>query len=126
MQARYAAVRATVTQYTIPLPIPKITSSQYSNSDEDFDGPPPSPKKKDGTEMKTDKSLQVFIEALPHLQPLHYGFKLQASNEKGYCICSLAKCLNPWRRRHKIDDDYLSCGMKLFAGQSLLQRWERG
>jgi hypothetical protein len=30
--------------------------------------------------------LQIFIDALPHLEPLHYGFKLQASNLKGYCF----------------------------------------
>jgi hypothetical protein len=63
-------------------PIPKKTSSPYGNdSEEESDGPPPSPKKTDATEMKIDKSLQLFIEALPHLEPLHYGFKLQASNE---------------------------------------------
>ncbi len=95
MQARYAAARATVLQYTLPGPIPKKTSSQYSNSDEDSDGPFPSPKKTDATEMKMDKSLQVFIEALPHLEPLHYGFKLQALNQKGYFFCPLAKCLTP-------------------------------
>ncbi len=83
MQTRYAAARATVTQYTRPVPIPKNTFSPYGNSDEDSDGPPPSPKKTDVTKMKIDKYLQVFIEALPHLEPLHYGFKLQASNEKG-------------------------------------------
>jgi hypothetical protein len=88
MQARYAAVKATVTQYMLPVLISKNTSSQYSDSDEDSDGPHSSPKKTDATEMKIDKSLQVFIEALP-LEPLHYGFKLQAWNEKGYCIVLL-------------------------------------
>ena len=78
--------------------IPKNTFSPYGNSDEDSDGPPPSPKKTDVTEMKIDKSLQIFIEALPHLEPLHYGFKLQALNLKGYCFCALAKCLSPWRK----------------------------
>ncbi len=82
MQTRYDAARATVTQYTRPVPIPKNTFSSYGDSYEDSDGPPPSPKKTDATEMKIDKYLQVFIEALPHLEPLHYGFKLQASNEK--------------------------------------------
>jgi hypothetical protein len=82
------------------VPIPKNTSSPYGNLYEDSDGPPPSPKKTDATEMKINKSLQVFIEALPHLEPLHYGFKLQASNEKGYCICSLVKCLTPLRRKY--------------------------
>ncbi len=86
MQARYAAARATVLKYTLPVPISKKTSSPYSNFDEDSDGPPPSPKRTDVTEMKRDKSLQIFIEALPHLEPLHYGFKLQASNLKGYCF----------------------------------------
>jgi hypothetical protein len=102
MQERCAAVRGTVMQYTLPLPIPKKTSSLYSNSDEDSDGPPPSPKKTDVTEMKIDKSLQDFLEALPHLEPIHYGFKLQVSNEKGNCICSLAKGLTPWRRSMRL------------------------
>jgi hypothetical protein len=89
MKARYDAARATVLQYTLPVLIPKNTSSQYSGSEEESDGPPPSPKKTDANEMKTDKSLQVFIEVLPHLEPLHYGFKLQALNVKGYCFCPL-------------------------------------
>ena len=82
MQTRYAAARATGVQYTRPVLIPKNTFSPYGDSDEDSDGPPPSPKKADATEMKIDKSLKVFINSLPHLEPLHYGFKLQASNEK--------------------------------------------
>jgi hypothetical protein len=86
MQTRYAVARATVTQYTRPVPISKNTFSPYGDSDEDSDGPYPSPKKTDATEMKIDKYLQAFIEALPHLEPLHLGFKLQASKEKGYCI----------------------------------------
>jgi hypothetical protein len=89
MQTRYAAARATVAQYTRPVLIPKYIFSPYGNSDEDSDGPPPSPKKTDATEMKIDESLQIFIEALPHLEPLHYGFKLLASNLKGYCFCAL-------------------------------------
>jgi hypothetical protein len=67
---------------------------------------------------------KIFVEVLPHLEPLHYGFKLHGSNKNGYCICFLAKCLTPWRRKHEINDDYLSCGMKLFAGESFLQHCE--
>jgi hypothetical protein len=77
IQARYAAARATVLEYTLPVPISKKTSSIYSNSDEDSDGPPPSPKRTDATEMKIDKSLQIFIDALSHLEPLHYGFNFK-------------------------------------------------
>jgi hypothetical protein len=99
MQTSYAAARATVAQYTRPVLIPKNIFSPYGDSDGDSDGPPPSPKKTDATEMKLDKYLQVFIEALPHLETLHYGFKLQASNEKGHYFCALAKCLSPWRKK---------------------------
>jgi hypothetical protein len=120
MQARYAAARATVLEYALPVPIPKI-SSQYSDSDEDSDGPPPSPKKTDATEMKIDKSLQVFIEALPHLEPFYYGSKLQASNGKGYCFCPLAKCLTPWRKNHHVDNDHSVCGVRHFQGPCLDQ-----
>jgi hypothetical protein len=120
MQTRHAAARATVLQYTLPVPIPKKTSSQY-DSDEDSDSPPPSPKKTDATEMKIDKSLQVFIEALPHLEPLHYEFKLQASNQKGYCFCPLAKCLTPWRKNYHVVNDHSVCGARHFQGPSLVQ-----
>jgi hypothetical protein len=95
MQERYAAVRATVRKYTLPVVIPKKTSIPYPNLEEESDGPPPSPKKTDATETKIDESLQKFIEALPHLEPLHYGFKLQGSNKNGYSICSLVKCFTP-------------------------------
>jgi hypothetical protein len=81
MQARYVAVRL---QYMLTVAIPKNTCSPYGNSDDESDGPPPSPKKKDATEANIDESLQKFIEALPHLEPLHYGFKLQGSNKSGY------------------------------------------
>ncbi len=72
MQARFAAARATVLQYTLSVLISKKTSLPYSNSDDDSDGPPPSPKRTDATEMKIDKSLQILIDALPHLEPLHF------------------------------------------------------
>jgi hypothetical protein len=121
MQARYAAVTATFTQYTLPVPTFKNTSSSYGGSDENSDGPPPSPKKIDATEMKTNKSTQVFIEALPYLEPLHYGFKLQALNEKGYYFCSLARCLTLWQRKYMIVDDHLVCGIRPFQGSSIIQ-----
>jgi hypothetical protein len=99
MRARFAVARATVLQYTLSVPISKKTSSLFSNSDDDSDGPPPSPKRTDATEMKIDKSLQIFIDALPHLELLHFGFKLQASIQKRYCLCPLAKCLSLWRKQ---------------------------
>jgi hypothetical protein len=111
----------TVMKYTRTVPIPKNTYSPCGNFDEDSDDPPPSPKKTDVTEMKIDKSLEVFIEALPHLEPLHYGFKLQASNQKGYCFCPLENCLTPWGKNHHVDNDYSVCGARHFQGPGLLQ-----
>ncbi len=64
-----------VKKYTLPVVIPKKTYIPYGDSEES-DGGPPSPKQTDATKMKIDESLQDFIEALPHLEPLHYGFKL--------------------------------------------------
>jgi hypothetical protein len=49
MQARFAAARATVLQYILSVPISMKTSSPYSNSNDDSDGPPPSPKRTDAT-----------------------------------------------------------------------------
>jgi hypothetical protein len=114
MQTRCAAARATVLQYTLPVPISKKTSSPYSNSDDDSDGPPPSPKRTDATEMKIYESLQIFINALPHLEPLHFGFKLQASIKKRYCFCPLAKCLPLWRKKFHVADNYSVCGQDIF------------
>jgi hypothetical protein len=65
--------------------------------------------------------LQIFIDALPHLEPLHYGFKLQALNLKGYCFCPLAKCLSPWRKNHQVYNDNSVCGARHFQGPGLLQ-----
>ncbi len=121
MQARYDAARATVLEYTLPVPMLKKTSSQYSSADENSNGSPPSPKRTDATEMKIDESLQVYIEALPHLEPLHYGFKLQASNQKEYCFCHLAKRLTPWRKKHHVVNDHSVCRARHFQGPGLLQ-----
>ena len=70
MQARFAAARATVLQFTLSVPIIKKTSSPYSNSDDDSDGPPPSPKRTDATEMKIDESLQIFINVSTRIRKI--------------------------------------------------------
>jgi hypothetical protein len=119
MQERYAAIMASVIEYTLPVVIPKKTSSPYGNSDES-DGGPSSPKTTDASELKIGQSLVNFIKALPHLEPLHYGFKLQRSNQNAYCICSLTKCLTPRRKNHGIVDDYSVCGIKPFQAHSLI------
>jgi hypothetical protein len=123
MQERFAAVRATITEYMLPVAIPKNTSSTYGDLDESDSGPS-SPKKTDATELKMDKSLQKFIEALPFLEPLHYGFKLQGPNQSASCICSSARGRNPCRRNHGIVADYILCGIKSFQAHCLIQHCE--
>ncbi len=78
MQERYAVTRVTIDCFTHPVQTPQKTFSPYVDSDEESDSSPPTPKKMNATEMKIDKSLRNFIEALPYLETLHYGFKLQA------------------------------------------------
>jgi hypothetical protein len=71
----------------------------YSDLDSSDDGPFSDdknvPKKTDTTELKIDKSLQNFIEALPHLEPIHFGFHLQWNDQTPSCMCSSAHGLNP-------------------------------
>ncbi len=121
MQQRYAAARVTVECYTRPVQTPQKKFSPYGDSDEESDCLPPSPKKTNATEMKIDESLKVFIEALPHLENLHHGFKFQALSGNGYCFCALLKCLSPWRKKHHIANDHSVCAARQLHGQGLLQ-----
>jgi hypothetical protein len=121
MQERYAVVRLTIEEFTRPVRTPQKTFSPYGDSDEESDCSPPTPTNTKATENKIDDSLRIFIEALPHLETLHYGFKYQALGRNGYCVCALATCLSPWRKKHHVNNDYSSCLSRRFRGQGLLQ-----
>jgi hypothetical protein len=75
----------------------------------------------DTTELKKDKSLLDFIEALPHLEHIHYGFDLQRTNKTASCMCSSARGLNPWRTTNGLDTDYELCRNTHLKSQGLLQ-----
>ncbi len=122
MQARYDAARATVLEYTLPVPISKKTSSQYSNSDEDSDGSPSSPKRIDATEMKIDEFASLYWGIASSWTS---SLWIQASSIKSKRIlfCPLIKCLTPWRKYHHVDNDYSVCGARHFQGPGLLQHW---
>ncbi len=68
---------------TCPVLIPKNTFSPYGNSDEDSDGPPPSPKKTDATEMKIDKYLHSLLRLCLTLKLfiMDLGFKHQIEKD---------------------------------------------
>ncbi len=78
MQERYAVVRLTFEKFTRPVCTPQKKFSPYGYSDEESDCLPPTPTNTKATEKKIDDSLRIFIEALPHLETIHYGFKYQA------------------------------------------------
>jgi hypothetical protein len=125
MQEKYEVAKAAIKAYTKPVAISKNQSSLYGDSEGSDDGPLSDdenvPKKTDTTELKIDKSLLHFIEALPHLEPIHYGFDLQQTNQTASCMCSSARGLNPWRTTNGIDTDYELCKNTLFKSQCLLQ-----
>jgi hypothetical protein len=121
MQERYAVVRRTIEEFTRPVHTSQKTFSPYGDSDEESDCSPSTPKNTKATEKKIDDSLEIFIEALSHLETLHYGFKVQALGRHAYCFCALAKCLSPWRKKYHIDNDYSVCPSRQFHGQGLLQ-----
>ncbi len=120
MQERYAVVRCTIEEFTRPVHTSQKTFSPYGDSDEESDCSPPTPKNTKATEKKIDASLRIFIEALPHPETLHYGFKVQASGRNAHCFCAVAKCLSPWRKKCHIDNDYSVCPSRQFHGQGLL------
>jgi hypothetical protein len=130
MQERYEAAKATIKAYKKAVAISKNKSSIYSNSEGSDDGPLSDdenvPKKTDTNELKIDESLLHFIEALPHLEPIHYGFDLQRTNQAASCMCSSARCLNPGRTTNGIDTDYELCRNTLFKSQGLLQHCAKG
>ncbi len=121
MQERYAVVRLTIEEFTRPVPTPQKVFAPYGNSDEESDCSSLTPTNTKASEEKIDNSMRIFIEALPHLETIHYGFKYQASGRNGYCFCALATCLSPWRKKHQVNIDYSSCPPRRFHGQGLLQ-----
>jgi hypothetical protein len=79
------------------------------------------PSKTDKPELKINNSLQDFIEALPHLETIHYGFHLEKNVKTACCICSSAHSLTTWRTTHGIDKDEDICENTPITSQGLLQ-----
>jgi hypothetical protein len=95
-----------IEEFTRPVNTQQKTFSPYGDSDEESDCSPPTPTNIKANEKKIDESLRNFIEALLHLETLHYGFKYQASGRNGYCFCAFATCLSSWRKKYHVDNDF--------------------
>ncbi len=125
MQKRYEAAKATIKDFKKPVAMSKNQPSPYSDLEGSNDGSLPDDEdalnKTDTIELKIDNSLLHFIEAVPHLEPIHYGFHIQRKNQTPSCMCSSARCLNPLRTTNGIDKDEDFCRNTLFKSQDLLQ-----
>ncbi len=56
-------------------------------------------------EIHINSNLEWFIEALPHLEPIHYVFHLVGKHNSRCCLCSCVPCLTPWWTKFNIAFD---------------------
>jgi hypothetical protein len=111
MQDRYDAVKATIKE--LKSPAPTMPSNPYGdNSDSECSHQSMPPKKNSPSqELQINSGLEWFIEALPHLEPIHYSFHLVGNDIFKCCLCLCAPRLTPWRTMFNIafeKEDY--CG----------------
>ena len=50
-----------------------------------------------------------FINALPHFEPLHFGFYLLKGDKRPSCLCPCARGLTHWRTSFNIDMEKKEC-----------------
>ena len=124
MQDRYDAVKATIEKFKRPVPTtPSNPYGDTSDSEESHQSVPP--KKNTSSQEPQITDLEQFIEALPHLEPIHYSFHLARKENSKCCLCSCALCLTPVRIMFKIDfekEDF--CGNTLYTANGILQHFE--
>ncbi len=98
MQVRYDAVKATIEKFKKNVPTKSLTpyDDTKSESKDSHQSKPPK-KNTPSQEQRINSDLERFIEALPHLEPIHYSFLLAGNNISKWCLCSCTPCLTPWR-----------------------------
>jgi hypothetical protein len=90
---RHQAVLETMEQFKKPVDPTNSCSPYLDNSDSDGDckGPPQCNSDKKNTasqKLSINAWLEWFIEALPHLESIHYAFCLgKEKNSKKCCLC---------------------------------------
>jgi hypothetical protein len=99
-----------------------------SDSDGDYVCPPQCNSDKILTisqQQSINLRLEGFIQALPHLEPIHYAVHLgKEKNSKKCCFCSCASCLTPWRQAFQINFDEELCKNTLYTSNGILQHSE--
>jgi hypothetical protein len=111
LQDRYDAVKATIKKIKSPAPtMPRNSYGDNSDSEGSHQSMPPK-KNSPSQELQINSGLERFIEALSHLEPIHYSFHLVGNDISKCCLCSCAPHLTPWRAMFNIafeKEDY--CG----------------
>jgi hypothetical protein len=95
MQDRYDAVKATIEKFKRPVPTsPHNPYGDDSDSEVSHQRKPPN-KNTPSQELQINSDLERFIEALPHIEPIHYSFHLAGNENSKCCLCSCSPCLIP-------------------------------
>jgi hypothetical protein len=100
MDTRKKAAQATIKEFVKPTSTSvSMRSGFYSDSETSSSGG------QDASNSKSSSpaSLRDFINALLHVEPLHFGFYLLNDDKMPSCLCPCAKGLTFWRESFNID-----------------------
>ena len=116
MDSRMKAAQATINAFSRSnvKPVSNNSHGPYSESDSDC-------CEDQVVSFPSPSLLRVFINGLPHFEPLHFGFYL--NNDKNpSCICPCVKGVTRWRELKGIDLEKSElCKFRLFSSKGLLQ-----
>jgi hypothetical protein len=116
MDSRMKAAQATINAFSRSnvKPVSNNSHGPYSESDSDC-------CEDQVVSFPSPSLLRVFINGLPHFEPLHFGFYL--NNDKNpSCICPCVKGVTRWRELKGIDlENGELCKFRLFSSKGLLQ-----
>jgi hypothetical protein len=116
MDSRTKAAQSTINAFSTSYvkPVSKNSHSPYTDSDS-------SSCEDQVVSLPSFSSLKVFINGLPHFEPLHFGFYLN-DDKNPSCLCPCAKGVTRWRESQEIDlENEELCRFHLMSSASLLQ-----
>ena len=107
MDTRKEAAQATIDYFAKPMLtlVTKNSHGPYSESDTS------SCEEQDASNSNSPSpaSLRVFINALPHFEPLHFGFYLMNDVKRASCLFPYSRGVGSWRSFFKIDIKKKEC-----------------
>ncbi len=115
---RFTAAQETVAHFKNTMLVSKKSNGPHYDSDSSSCGG------QDGASFQSPSpaSLNVFINALPYCEPLHFGFYLLKDDKRPSCLCPCARHLTSWRTSFNIDMEKGEwCKFHLYQSSGLLQ-----